>query len=287
MREVVDEATGISNAWSSTGSSSRAAAICGRASRCATRRARSSCSPTGWRRATSCRSTRSCRSRTAPQVKAGDVLARIPRESSKTRDITGGLPRVAELFEARKPEGLRDHQRDRRPGRVRQGLQDQAPHRRGAGRRGRCGAARVPDPQGQAHLGAGRRLRPGGRPADGRQPRAARHPARAGRRGAGQLPDQRDPGGLSAAGREDQRQAHRGDRPPDAAEGRDRTIRATPPSWSASRSTAPSSTRSTTRRSPKGGRAGRAGRCCRASPRRACRPAPSSPRPPSRRPPAC
>ncbi|MEC8643281.1 MAG: DNA-directed RNA polymerase subunit beta' [Pseudomonadota bacterium] len=37
-------------------------------------------------------------------IKAGDVLARIPRESSKTRDITGGLPRVAELFEARKPK---------------------------------------------------------------------------------------------------------------------------------------------------------------------------------------
>src|SRR6056300_1423583 len=37
------------------------------------------------------------------KVKAGTVLARIPRESSKTRDITGGLPRVAELFEARKP----------------------------------------------------------------------------------------------------------------------------------------------------------------------------------------
>jgi DNA-directed RNA polymerase subunit beta' len=37
-------------------------------------------------------------------VKAGDILARIPRESSKTRDITGGLPRVAELFEARKPK---------------------------------------------------------------------------------------------------------------------------------------------------------------------------------------
>ena len=37
-------------------------------------------------------------------VKAGDVLARIPRESSKTRDITGGLPRVAELFEARRPK---------------------------------------------------------------------------------------------------------------------------------------------------------------------------------------
>ena len=37
-------------------------------------------------------------------VHAGDVLARIPRESMKTRDITGGLPRVAELFEARKPK---------------------------------------------------------------------------------------------------------------------------------------------------------------------------------------
>jgi DNA-directed RNA polymerase subunit beta' len=38
------------------------------------------------------------------KVNPGDVLARIPRESSKTRDITGGLPRVAELFEARKPK---------------------------------------------------------------------------------------------------------------------------------------------------------------------------------------
>jgi DNA-directed RNA polymerase subunit beta' len=38
------------------------------------------------------------------EVKAGDVIARIPKESSKTRDITGGLPRVAELFEARKPK---------------------------------------------------------------------------------------------------------------------------------------------------------------------------------------
>ena len=37
-------------------------------------------------------------------IKAGDVVARIPTESAKTRDITGGLPRVAELFEARKPK---------------------------------------------------------------------------------------------------------------------------------------------------------------------------------------
>jgi DNA-directed RNA polymerase subunit beta' len=38
------------------------------------------------------------------EVKAGDVIARISTESAKTRDITGGLPRVAELFEARKPK---------------------------------------------------------------------------------------------------------------------------------------------------------------------------------------
>jgi len=37
-------------------------------------------------------------------VRIGDVVARIPRETSKTRDITGGLPRVAELFEARMPK---------------------------------------------------------------------------------------------------------------------------------------------------------------------------------------
>ncbi len=37
-------------------------------------------------------------------VHAGDVIARIPRESTKTKDITGGLPKVAEIFEARKPK---------------------------------------------------------------------------------------------------------------------------------------------------------------------------------------
>ncbi|AGA34221.1 DNA-directed RNA polymerase beta' subunit [Thioalkalivibrio nitratireducens DSM 14787] len=38
------------------------------------------------------------------RVEVGDVIARLPQESSKTRDITGGLPRVADLFEARKPK---------------------------------------------------------------------------------------------------------------------------------------------------------------------------------------
>ena len=38
------------------------------------------------------------------EIQPGDVLARIPREGAKTKDITGGLPRVAELFEARRPK---------------------------------------------------------------------------------------------------------------------------------------------------------------------------------------
>ncbi len=38
------------------------------------------------------------------EIRVGDIVARIPQESSKTRDITGGLPRVADLFEARKPK---------------------------------------------------------------------------------------------------------------------------------------------------------------------------------------
>jgi DNA-directed RNA polymerase subunit beta' len=37
-------------------------------------------------------------------VEAGDIIVKIPRETTKTKDITGGLPRVAELFEARKPK---------------------------------------------------------------------------------------------------------------------------------------------------------------------------------------
>ena len=41
------------------------------------------------------------------EVHAGDVLAKIPRETTKTKDITGGLPRVVELFEARKPREAR------------------------------------------------------------------------------------------------------------------------------------------------------------------------------------
>src|SRR5690606_34280270 len=38
------------------------------------------------------------------EIRPGDVVARIPREGARTKDITGGLPRVAELFEARRPK---------------------------------------------------------------------------------------------------------------------------------------------------------------------------------------
>ena len=47
---------------------------------------------------------RSSPSTTATRSTPGDVIAKIPRETTKTKDITGGLPRVAELFEARKPK---------------------------------------------------------------------------------------------------------------------------------------------------------------------------------------
>src|ERR1035437_6113121 len=45
--------------------------------------------------------------RDGEEVHAGDVLAKIPRETTKTKDITGGLPRVVELFEARKQRETR------------------------------------------------------------------------------------------------------------------------------------------------------------------------------------
>ena len=90
------------------------------------------------------------------QVAVGEVLARIPQETSKTRDITGGLPRVAELFEARSPKDAGMLAEVTGTVVVRQGHQGQAApgHHRPRRRR-----ARVPDPQGQARHGA---RRPGG-----------------------------------------------------------------------------------------------------------------------------
>ena len=80
-------------------------------------------------------------------VEAGDVLAKIPRETTKTKDITGGLPRVVELFEARKPKRPGGHLRDRRHGQGRRRRQgpaqdDHRPRRCAASRAStRCRAA--------------------------------------------------------------------------------------------------------------------------------------------------
>ena len=161
------------------------------------------------------------------EVKPGDVLARIPLESAKTRDITGGLPRVAELFEARRPK---DHAIIAEiSGTVKFG-RDYKNKRRiviepdGGGRR----AGRIPDPEGPSVPSAGGRRHREGRLHPRRPAGAARHPVDQGRGGARRLSRQRDPGGLPAAGRAHQRQAHRGDRPADAAEGRDHRCRRIP-----------------------------------------------------------
>ena len=53
------------------------------------------------------------------EVFPGSILAKIPRETRKTKDITGGLPRIVELFEAQEAEGNRRHHRDRRHRQVR------------------------------------------------------------------------------------------------------------------------------------------------------------------------
>ena len=156
--------------------------------------------------------------RDAQQVGVGEVLARIPTESQKTRDITGGLPRVAELFEARSPKdaGMLAEV----TGTVTFGKETKGKQR-----------LIITDLEGKEHeflipkdkhmlVHDGQVVNRG--ELDRRRPRrSARHPASAGDRGACALHRRRGAGRLSPAGREDQRQAHRGDRPPDAAPGAD------------------------------------------------------------------
>jgi DNA-directed RNA polymerase subunit beta' len=152
------------------------------------------------------------------KVSVGDIIARIPQESSKTRDITGGLPRVADLFEARKPKDpaiLAE-----KTGTVSFGKETKGKRRLviTSDERGEKYEELIPKwRQLNVFEGETGRARRSHRR---RRAEPARHPAPAGRRGAGQLPGARDPGRLPAAGREDQRQAHRGDHPPDAAQDR-------------------------------------------------------------------
>ena len=99
LTEQTDEATGIAQRVVTEYPRHRpdARRICVRASPCSTRRsgeaARYMLSPGAMLSVED-----------GQTVEAGEVLARVTREAAKTRDITGGLPRVAELFEARKPK---------------------------------------------------------------------------------------------------------------------------------------------------------------------------------------
>ncbi len=154
------------------------------------------------------------------KVAPGDVLARIPLESAKTKDITGGLPRVAELFEARRPKDHaiiaeidgtirfgRDYKNKRR---IIIDPEDKTAE-----------PVEYLIPKGKPfHLQEGDAIEKGEYILDGNP---APHDILAikGVEELARYPRQRDPGGLPAAGRADQRQAHRGDRSPDAAEGRD------------------------------------------------------------------
>ena len=145
------------------------------------------------------------------EVHAGDVLARIPTEGAKTRDITGGLPRVAELFEARKPKEAavlaetdgfvefgKDYKNKRRV--IVKPKNDKIEPIEYLIPKGKHISVREGD-----YVEKGDYIVEG-------NPIAARHPAHQGRGGTGDLSRQGNPGRLSSAGREDQRQAHRSDR---------------------------------------------------------------------------
>ena len=107
------------------------------------------------------------------EVHAGDVLAKIPRATTKTKDITGGLPRVVELFEARKPREtavIAEINGIVKYGEISKGMRkisivaDDGEQKR------------LLDSARRAHQRAGRRARPSGRSSDGRSAQSARHP---------------------------------------------------------------------------------------------------------------
>ena len=217
------------------------------------------------------------------EVGVGDVVARIPQETSKTRDITGGLPRVADLFEARKPKepailaersGVISFGKDTK-GKQRLIIRDAD---------GNEHEELIPEVAPRDRVR--RRARREGRDRRRRRAQSARHPASARRRAARGLPRQGNPGRLPPAGRQDQRQAHRSDHSPDAAQDRGLASPATRVICVASRSTAPASWKRTAG-PPRATSAGRStSRSCSASPRRRWRPSRSSRRLRSRRRPA-
>ena len=137
-------------------------------------------------------------------------------------DITHGLPRVVELFEARTPKGVAPISRGGRPDPHRRHRQE-ARDRRRARRRVRGDRVRHL----QAVPAARRRRRPrrGGPAARRRRDRPEAGAADPRPAPGAAAPGQRGPGGLPLAGRVDPRQAHRGHRPADAQAGHDHRVR--------------------------------------------------------------
>ena len=217
-------------------------------------------------------------------VGVGDVVTKVPQEASKTRDITGGLPRVADLFEARKPK-------DPAILAERSGIISFGKDTKGKQR------LIIKDTDGSEHeelipkfrqiiVFEGEHVAKGETVVDG-EPSPQDILRLLGRRAAGRLPGQGNPGRLPPAGRQDQRQAHRGDHPPDAAQGRDHRRRQ---QQVPARRTGREAARAGGKRQGPGQEraAGQVrSRSCWASPRPRWRPSRSSPRPPSRKPPAC
>ena len=151
------------------------------------------------------------------KVSVGDVIARIPQESSKTRDITGGLPRVADLFEARKPKDSAILAE--RSGTVSFGKETKGKRRLIITNEATDKYEELIPKWRHLNVFEGEQVEKGEVIADG-EPNPARHSAAAGRRGAGELSGPGNPGRVSLAGREDQRQAHRSHRAADAAQDR-------------------------------------------------------------------
>ena len=153
------------------------------------------------------------------EVFPGDVLAKIPRETTRTKDITGGLPRVVELFEARKPRDPAIISKI--DGVVRFGEVSKG-QRKVYVTADNGQEERVHRTAWRLHQRPGRRACTRRRCAHRRSAQPARHSGGPRRARAAAVPRQRDPGGLPPAGRRHLRQAHRDHRSPDASLGQDR-----------------------------------------------------------------
>ena len=247
------------------------------AGRSRARTARSSSCTAAATRAIRCRSNRSFPSSGRQGARGRRHRAHLGQQRQDP-DITGGLPRVAEC--SRRAGQGRDHRGNQGNGAVRHATsRTSAPDHRAE--RGGRRAGRVSDSEVEAHPTAGRRRHREGRVHRRRQSGAARHPRHQGRRGWRRISSTRSRRSIGCKASASTT-AHRSD-VRQMLQKVDIVEPATPTSSPASRSTRPNSKRPTRSCAPKARRKPSARRCCSASPRRACRPARSSPPRRSRR----